>query len=55
MLKNISNLGTTLNKLEQQSINGGGNPDFNCQFLPTDPCDDGYRRDENCICIWGTL
>jgi hypothetical protein len=25
MLKNILNLGTTLNKTEQQSINGGGN------------------------------
>ncbi|WP_420551257.1 hypothetical protein [Tenacibaculum aiptasiae] len=24
MIKNISNLGTTLNKKEQQSINGGG-------------------------------
>lgn len=53
MLKNISNLGTTLNKSEQQSINGGENPSFDCHLLPTDPCDEGYHKDENCV--WGTL
>lgn len=31
MLKTISNLGKTLNKLEQKSINGGGGcPDGEC-------------------------
>ncbi|WP_299121184.1 hypothetical protein [uncultured Tenacibaculum sp.] len=30
MLKNISNLGTTLNKLEQQSIKGGNNGEPGC-------------------------
>ena len=59
MFKNISSLGTTLNKTEQKSINGGYGgdilPDVNCQFLPVDPCDNGYHRDENCVCVWGTL
>ncbi|WP_438710217.1 hypothetical protein ACSTS3_14095 [Aquimarina muelleri] len=55
MLKNISNLGTTLNKSEQQSINGGGHPDPYCHLLPIEPCENGYRRDENCLCVWGVI
>ncbi|WP_428741321.1 hypothetical protein [Tenacibaculum sp.] len=47
MLKNISNLGSTLNKQEQQSINGGI---IQCRFIPY-PCDDGYEFDENCVCV----
>ncbi|WP_272148860.1 hypothetical protein [Tenacibaculum aiptasiae] len=50
MLKNISNLGKTLNKFEQQSINGGNN---DCHLLPTTPCNEGFYRDENCICVPG--
>ncbi|WP_299120460.1 hypothetical protein [uncultured Tenacibaculum sp.] len=50
MLKNISNLGTTLNKSEQQSINGGFNEDC---LLITIPCPEGYHRDENCDCVLG--
>lgn len=53
MLKNISNLGTTLNKSEQQSINGGNLND--CHLLPTIPCPEGYHRDENCFCVLGVL
>ncbi|WP_175578672.1 hypothetical protein [Tenacibaculum aiptasiae] len=52
MLKNISNLGTTLNKSEQQAINGGFNDDC---LLPTTPCPEGYYRDENCVCVFGVL
>ncbi|MCF2874056.1 MULTISPECIES: hypothetical protein [unclassified Tenacibaculum] len=47
MLKNISNLGSTLNKQEQQTINGGNT---NCGVF-TRPCRDGYGFDENCWCV----
>ncbi|KAB1159750.1 hypothetical protein F7018_05425 [Tenacibaculum aiptasiae] len=35
MIKNISNLGVTLNKKEQQNIKGGNNdhPDTFCNFI----------------------
>ena len=42
MLKNISNLGSVLNKSEQQSVNGG-------VFIR--PYQEGYGFDENCRCI----
>ncbi|WP_157821994.1 hypothetical protein [Tenacibaculum sp. Bg11-29] len=35
MLKNISNLGTSLNKSEQQSINGGNGRPLPCSNLPS--------------------
>ncbi len=47
MLKNISNLGSVLNKSEQQSVNGGNN---NCGVFIR-PCQEGYGFDENCRCI----
>ncbi|MDP2541314.1 hypothetical protein [Tenacibaculum discolor] len=47
MLKNISNLGSVLNKQEQKSVNGG---DENCGVF-TRPCQEGYGFDENCNCI----
>ena len=58
MLKNISNLGKTLNKAEQQSINGGvfklqpivcNNPYLNSGG----PCQGGYHphpTQGHCIC-----
>ena len=54
MLKNISNLGTTLNKKEQKSINGGAGwqqcgPSTCCRTLPS-----GYVLREPCRCYaWG--
>ncbi|MDE1207150.1 hypothetical protein [Tenacibaculum larymnensis] len=51
MLKNISNLGSVLNKQEQQSINGGTTE---CRFLPH-PCDDHHEFDENCRCVPKTM
>lgn len=54
MLKKISNLGATLNKTEQKSINGGGNwqqcgPSTCCRTLPN-----GYVLREPCQCFsWG--
>lgn len=40
MLKNISNLGTELNKSEQQLINGSGS-DAPCHFSATHDCGEG--------------
>ena len=50
MLKNISNLGTTLNKSEQQSINGGDDICKDYFILPC-PGDLSGGRDEYCNCI----
>jgi hypothetical protein len=49
MLKNISNLGSVLNKSEQQSVNGGIKT-TRCINIPY-PCDEDYVFDENCRCI----
>ncbi len=42
MLKNISNLGTTLNKSEQQSINGGDLEPLSCPDDPNNCCGAWY-------------
>ncbi|SEE67256.1 hypothetical protein SAMN04487765_3727 [Tenacibaculum sp. MAR_2010_89] len=47
MVKNISNLGTILNKSEQKFINGGVTT---CDQIPY-PCDTGFEPNENCKCV----
>ncbi len=49
MLKNISNLGSVLNKSEQKTINGGANGDdspyYDCYYVPINSsCKRGYVR-----------
>ncbi|WP_159439330.1 hypothetical protein [Tenacibaculum agarivorans] len=50
MLKNISKLGTILNKEDQKSIKGGWTPcggSMCCRTLPN-----GYVLREPCRCFW---
>jgi hypothetical protein len=54
MLKNISNFGKTLNKTEQQSINGGNtgmacSHHDDCLILNSLP----YYEYEEFFCMWG--
>ncbi|WP_299106065.1 hypothetical protein [uncultured Tenacibaculum sp.] len=52
MLKNISKLGTTLNKSEQQSINGGYMKP-NCDWAgPTRSCPPGYYYESSTNCCY---
>jgi hypothetical protein len=51
MLKNISNLGKTLNKTEQQSINGGKLLYLGCQNHSQCPGDDNYCTASG-DCVW---
>ncbi|CAM1371935.1 hypothetical protein TPENAI_61277 [Tenacibaculum litopenaei] len=47
MIENISNLGTTLNKADQQTINGGEHP---CGvFIRI--CQRGFELNEFCVCV----
>ena len=54
MLKNISNLGPTLNKTEQQSINGGGDPAVNelCVPLPREATICLLPINPHCCGLW---
>ncbi len=54
MLKNISNLGSTLNKTEQQSINGGGDPAVNelCVPLPREATICLLPINPHCCGLW---
>lgn len=61
MLKNISNLGTILNKEDQKSINGGLSPfqPISCNspyFTPDGTCDSGdfnHPTLGHCVCCQG--
>ncbi len=51
MLKNISNLGSTLSKSDQKSINGGAKNAQDCGIIPlVNNCLSG-DYDDLCICI----
>ncbi|MCF2874062.1 MULTISPECIES: hypothetical protein [unclassified Tenacibaculum] len=53
MLKNISNLGVSLNKLEQKSINGGTSvPPELCIPLPREVVICVVPLNENCCLEW---
>ncbi|WP_299104874.1 hypothetical protein [uncultured Tenacibaculum sp.] len=58
MLKNILNLGTTLNKSEQKSISGGdGLPPVNelCVPLPREAVRCAVPINPSCCLVWETL